>query len=199
MGMTGVARLSANVYINIKIYDYFMGIFMDLLNEFGTYGPIILIFLSLYLLWNNHNLFFYYIVGLFLNTIFNLVLKGIFQQPRPSEDIKMFHLALRNGKDMLFKNGIPNDIFGMPSGHCQSAMFSTIFVYLSLRKKNILYTYLLISFIIMMQRILYNYHTVAQVIVGDITGALVGLFFYYLATEKLKGHIREKKDDFGPI
>jgi hypothetical protein len=37
------------------------------------------------------------------------------------------------------------------------------------------------------------------VIVGAITGSVVGYLFYYLATENVKGIIREKLDDFGPI
>jgi membrane-associated phospholipid phosphatase len=171
----------------------------QILKEIGQYGPLILIFLSMYLLWNKHNLFFYYCVGYFSDAILNLVLKGIIKQPRPSEDIKQFNLALTHGKRFLFKDGIPHDIFGMPSGHSQSVFFSTIFIYLSLRKKNIFYVYLIISLLTMIQRVTFNYHTTLQVIVGAIIGAAFAYFIYYLAGEKIKGHITEKKDDFGPI
>ena len=198
--MIGVLLFYVSACINIKILHYFMTTFLsDLFNEFGTFGPIILIFLSMYLLWNNENLFFYYIVGVFSNAIFNLVLKGLIQHPRPSEDIKQFNLALSHGKRFLFKDGIPHDIFGMPSGHSQSSMFSTIYIYMCLRKTNLLYTYLFISFLTMTQRVVYNCHTVLQVIVGAIVGGVFGYFVYYLAKEKIKGHITEKKDDFGPI
>ena len=57
---------------------------MNLLNEIGGYGPLILIVLSVYLLWNKRNLLFYYIILGFFNAILNLVLKVIFQQPRTS-------------------------------------------------------------------------------------------------------------------
>jgi membrane-associated phospholipid phosphatase len=176
-----------------------MNILSNLFNEIGTFGPIILIFLSMYLLWDKHNLFFYYTIGVFINAMLNLVIKGILQQPRPSEDPKMFNLALTHGKRLIFKNGIPHDIFGMPSGHSQSSIFSSIFIYFSLRNINILFFYLFISLITMAQRIVYNYHTVLQVIVGSIVGAGFGYFAYYLAKEKMKGHINEKNDDFGPI
>ena len=176
-----------------------MNILINLFNEIGTFGPIILIFLSMYLLWNKHNLFFYYTIGVFLNAMLNLVIKGILQHPRPSDDPVMFNLALTNGKRFIFKNGMPHDIFGMPSGHSQSSIFSTIFIYFSLRNINILIFYLFISLITMAQRIIYNYHTFLQVIVGSIVGACFGYFAYYLAKEKMKGHITEKNDDFGPI
>jgi membrane-associated phospholipid phosphatase len=176
-----------------------MGILMNLFYEFGTYGPIILLFLSMFLLWNNHNLFFYYTLGIFVNTILNIILKTIIQQPRHSEDITKFNLALTHGKRFLFKDGIPFDIFGMPSGHSQSAFFSTVFIYLSLRQSNLLYFYTLFSLLIISQRIVFNYHTFLQVIIGAIIGSLFAYFVYYLAREKIKGHITEKKDDNGPI
>jgi len=199
MVMTGALHLFANVYINIKICFYFMNILSDIFNKSGSYGPLLLYFLSIYLLWNKQNLFFYYIIGIFVNDISNIILKGIFLQPRPSVDQKLFELALKNNKRFLFKDGMPYDVLGMPSGHSQSVLFSTVFIYLALRKKNILYVYLLISLLTMIHRVLYNHHTVLQVFIGASIGALVGYLFYYLATQKMKGLIREKIDDFGPL
>jgi membrane-associated phospholipid phosphatase len=170
-----------------------------ILNYLGGYGPIILLFCSVYLLWNKQNLLFYYAVGFFSNSLLNIILKGIIQQPRPLEDEKLFNLALKNANKEIFKNGIPFDAFGMPSGHAQSALFSTVFIYLALKQTNILLFYLLISAFTMFQRIYNNYHTFFQVIVGDIVGALFAWFVFHLAQQKLKGRIREKRDDFGPI
>ena len=195
--MIGVLHSYVSAYINIKIYLYYM--VSELFNQFGIFGPVILFFLSIHLLWDQENLFFYYIVGIFSDSILNLVLKGIIKEPRPSEDIKQFNLALSHGRRFLFKDGIPHDIFGMPSGHSQSSLFSTVFVYLSLKKTNILYVYLLISLITMAQRVAFNYHTVLQVVIGAAVGAGFGYFVYQLAREKIKGHITEKKDDYGPI
>ena len=172
---------------------------MNLYKEIGSYGPNILRFLSLFLLWNHPNLFFYYIVGIFFDLIFNFFLKGFIQQPRPNFSSKEFDLALKNNKRFIFKDGIPYNVFGMPSGHASSVMFSTIFIYLALRKTNILYLYLFISFITVTQRIIYEYHTFAQIFVGIIVGSLTAYLFYQLAEKKIKGRIREKKDDYGPI
>ena len=37
-------------------------LFSELFNEFGNFGPVILFFFSIYLLWNQDNLFFYYVI-----------------------------------------------------------------------------------------------------------------------------------------
>jgi membrane-associated phospholipid phosphatase len=176
-----------------------MSILQESFNQFGTFGPQILLVQSMYLLWNNHNLFFYYTVGIFMDFILNLVLKGLFQQPRPSEDPKMFELALKHGKRFIFKDGMPYDIFGIPSGHSQSSFFSTTFVYLSLRKMNVLYIQIIVTLLTITQRVVYKHHTILQVIAGAFVGIIFGYFFNYLATQKIKGLITEKPDDYGPI
>ena len=167
--------------------------------EIGTYGPLLLILLSWYVLWNNSNMFFYYTIGVFLNAILNLIIKGLLQQPRPSEDVKEFNIALKHGKRFIFKDGIPYDIFGMPSGHTQSCLFSTIFVYYALKQTNLLYVYSVISIIVMIQRVSFNFHTSFQVVVGAVVGAFFANFVYYLSEQKIKGKITEKLDDNGPI
>ena len=176
-----------------------MDIINNLIYEHGKYGPIILLFYSIYLLWEKETLRFYYIIGVFIDTILNLILKGLLQQPRPSEDPKTFNLALKHGKRFIFNNGIPYDIFGMPSGHAQSCLFSTTFVFLSIKKYNTLCVYLFLSLITMYQRVKYKYHTVLQVTFGAFMGVLFGYFMYYLSQEKMKGIIREKSDDNAPL
>ena len=106
-----------------------------LFDQVGSFTPLIMFSLSLYLLWNLENLFFYYVVGVFCNAIVNLILKGIIQQPRPSEDTKVFNIVLTHGKHFLFKDGIPYDNFGMQSGHAQFAFFSTCLYIYHLEKK----------------------------------------------------------------
>jgi membrane-associated phospholipid phosphatase len=126
-------------------------------------------------------------------------LKGLFKQPRPSENLREFNIALKHGERFLFKDGMPHDIFGMPSGHTESAVFSTTFIYLALRKTNLLYLYGLISLITMAQRVTFNFHTKLQVLVGGMVGSLFAAFMYYLASQKVKGKITPRKDDYGPI
>ena len=171
-----------------------MKIINNTLYNIGNHGPTYLAGVSVYLLWGKNNLLFYYIVGMFLNTIINVVLKCIIQQPRPSIDANHFNLALRHFKQSIFKNGIP-DIFGMPSGHTQSIVFSTIFIFLSFKKTNILLFYSIISLITMWQRVHYNFHTLNQVIVGLIVGSGFAYFMFYMAKKNIMGLIRGKSDD----
>jgi len=172
---------------------------MNFFVEIGSYGPNIIILLSMYLLWDHNNFFFFYIIGLICDTILNIILKGIIQQPRPSYDSKELQLALKNNKRFIYKDGLYYDFFGMPSGHASSAMFSTMFVYFALKKTNWLYLYLLLSCIIMIQRVMSNDHSIVQVIIGALVGTGVAYIVYQFAEKKIMGRIREKRDDFGPI
>ncbi len=172
---------------------------MNILYEFGAYGPILLIFLSWYLLWENNNLFFYYTVGIFANAVLNVILKGIIQEPRPMFDNKKVRLLRTHGKDYFYQNGIPFDIFGMPSGHAQASLFSTVFMYLALKQTNILYIYIPLTLLTCYQRIKFEYHTTSQILVGSAVGVAFGYLVYQLAREKIKNKIREKPDDDGPV
>jgi membrane-associated phospholipid phosphatase len=51
----------------------------------------------------------------------------------------------------------------------------------------------------MLQRVICNHHSILQVCVGATIGSLTGYLFYHLASQKVKGQIREKPDDYGPI
>lgn len=172
---------------------------MNILYEFGEYGPIILILLSWYLLWDQHNLFFYYTIGIFANAILNCILKGIIQEPRPMYDPKKIRLLTTHGKSYFFQNGIPYDMFGMPSGHAQASAFSTVFIYLALKQTNLLYIYIPLTLLTFYQRIQLNFHSINQVIVGGIVGSSFANLIVQLAREKIKNKIREKPDDFGPV
>ena len=199
MAATGVLPLFASVCINIKISQYIMDVFTDLFHKVEIFGPAILGVLPIYLLWNKKTLFFYYIIGFLISARINLVLKGLLQMPRPSEDAGRFNLALTHGRRFVFKSGLPFDIFGMPSGHAQMVFYSTTFVYLALRNTNILYFYLFVSLLTISQRVAFNYHTPLQVIVGALVGIGMGYLVYYLAKNKIVGRITEKLDDFAPV
>ena len=169
------------------------------LKKIGENGPIILLFLTIFLLRNKYNFLFYYILFFIISLILNLILKGLIQQPRPSIDTKTFNLMMRNKERYIYKHGIPYDIFGMPSGHSQSVLLSTIFIYLVLHDIKIAGLYLLISTITLTQRVLDNHHTILQVILGSFIGCIVGYLAYKMAEINLKGKNSAKKDDYGPL
>lgn len=172
---------------------------MDILYELAGYGPIFLIIISWYYLWDHTNLFFYFNVGLFTNAILNVILKAIIQEPRPMFDSKKIKLLTTHARGFFFQNGIPFDIYGMPSGHAQSAFYMTVFMYLALKHTNLLYLYIIISLLICYQRVKFDYHSISQVVVGSIIGSSFAYIVNYLAREKIKGKIRERQDDYGPI
>jgi membrane-associated phospholipid phosphatase len=87
----------------------------------------------------------------------------------------------------------------MPSGHAQSVFFSTVFIYLALKDIKITVLYLIISLLTMYQRVLFNSHTVLQVLAGALVGILFAGFIYFMARQKITGKLRAKKDDNGPI
>jgi hypothetical protein len=51
----------------------------------------------------------------------------------------------------------------------------------------------------MSQRVYYNHHTLFQAIIGALVGTGLAYSFYQVVEKKMKGTIREKPDDFGPI
>lgn len=171
-----------------------INILKNIINDIGEYGPFILFFISLILLWSKESLFFYYIIGFFINIILNIFLKIVFEQPRPSVDIKLFE-SLKKTRILNNKNIILLDMFGMPSGHTQMCFFSLTFIFLSLKKYNILFGYLLISILTMYQRVNNNYHTLLQIFFGAIFGCLLGYIMYYISKKNIKGRIKSKPDD----
>ncbi len=169
------------------------------LKKIGQNGPMLLLFTTIFLLRNKHNLLFYYILFFIISIFLNMILKGIIQQPRPSIDTKTFNLMMKNKERYVHKHGIPYDIFGMPSGHSQSVLLSTIFIYLSLHDIKIAMVYLFITLITITQRVIDNHHTILQVIFGSIIGCLLGYAAYKMAQSNVQGKKTAKKDDYGPI
>jgi membrane-associated phospholipid phosphatase len=166
----------------------------------GRHGPVILFVFTILLLWTKKNMLFYYLIGFAINSILNLVLKGIIQHPRPMEDKKQFDAMIKHAKTFVFKDsGIPFNIFGMPSGHIQSCFFTIAFTFLIFKRMDILFFFLLITLITLYQRVHYQFHTLFQTIAGGICGIIFGFIAFYLSKEKLKGKVREKRDDYGPI
>ena len=170
-----------------------------IITHFGNFGPTILFICGSYLLWQKNTMFYYYEIGFITCAILNVILKGIFKHPRPSEDPREFNLALKNGRRFVFKHGIPHDIFGMPSGHSQLSMFITTFIFLTLKNTKVSIFFLLLSLLIMYQRVKDNHHTFIQIVAGSIVGIGYAYLFYYFGQQSLSGKIKAKPDDNGPL
>jgi len=162
------------------------------LDYVGLYAPIILIFISIFVLQNKPKYLQVYVIGLILNNILNAILKYAIKEPRPSKDSRVLEMAIANGKRFSF------DEYGMPSGHAQNCGFNIAFITLVLNNAFITGLYLVITAISMYQRHKYFNHTVLQLIVGLILGLLFGYLIYTVGNKWLKGNLTMKLDDFAP-
>ena len=159
----------------------------------GYQGPYLLVGISTFFLWKKPNFLSFYLVGWVLNVVLNIFLKGIIQQPRPSEDLHIFNAE----KYQL--NRIGYDRYGMPSGHAQMAFYSVSFLYFVFKSPFLLISTFILSMITNYQRVKYKNHTTSQVTVGSLVGILFGYLFYYVSNKKNMGILRLKMDDNAPI
>jgi membrane-associated phospholipid phosphatase len=167
--------------INILFIDYI-----------GFYAPVILFFISIFVLQNKTKYLHVYIIGLILNSILNAILKYAIKEPRPSKDSRILEIAISNGK----RFGI--NAYGMPSGHAQNCAYNLAFVTLVLNNSFITGLYLVITCISMYQRHKYFNHTILQLIIGFCIGLIFGYLSYYAGNKWLKGNLTPKLDDFAP-
>jgi membrane-associated phospholipid phosphatase len=161
--------------------------FFELINYVGYYGPIILFIISLILLFNTKTFLYIYFLGFVISSIFNFIIKGIIKQKRPFKDFKT---------KIIKESRLGNEIYGMPSGHSQSVMFSTLFLLLALKNDLITFIYLIISGTTMWQRV-YNYsHSPLQILIGGTIGSLFGYYAYkYSKKVTKKMEKKEKKKE----
>jgi membrane-associated phospholipid phosphatase len=150
--------------------------YANILETIGDCGPYIMILYSIGLLFSKSNMLFYFIVGICLSFIVNNILKGIIKQPRPEFNTKEVSIALQTSAVRYI---LGYDIYGMPSGHAQTSFFITTFIYLVTRQIFITFFMILLSVMVMFQRVIYNEHTISQVLVGAIIGILFGFFVYH--------------------
>jgi len=183
------------------------GLFEQVFYHVGNNGPFILTITSLILLKNKQVYFEFYLLGSVLNFFLNQILKLIVKQPRPSVDQKTFDLAMKHMKSTTnYANLVSYDkVLGMPSGHSQGVFFSTAFMYFVFyylkpnTNTNILLFYLFISFVTIIQRVYYKFHTINQIIVGGFIGIGFSFLIYSWATKKIKGSLKGRQEENGPL
>jgi hypothetical protein len=158
---------------------------LSVLQSFGEFGPLILTIANLILMRKKQTFQFYYFIFIFVSILLNFVLKLLIKQPRPSIDDKTFMMVLKKNERFVTKNGMPYDVFGMPSGHSQSVVFSTLYNYLVFHNMKMSILFLLISLNTMIQRVVDKHHTILQVIVGASIGALLGYFAFHFAEKNI--------------
>lgn len=170
-------------------------ILVDIFNTFGENGPNLLLLSSIFFLRKKNRALLYYIVGYFINIVINYILKGIIKEARPGISQKKIDLLFENNNMFVLDYNLSHEIFGMPSGHAQTVFYTVIFDYLVLKENTQTCFYLIIALITVIQRVVFGYHTVKQVIAGAIIGMINGYIFYLLFKEGVKGKLTAKKDD----
>lgn len=187
----------------------------EIMSKVGSTGPYCLIIIVSYWIWTKWKagkeegtLLGYYWVGMVINTMINLVLKGWMRMPRPGESEKMWELWMREGKRVGW------DRFGMPSGHGQMIGYTWGMMYEPwkrgwMRRRSegkgkgnwkkeekmegrwMVWMVVLIGMITMIERVVDRQHTAMQVIVGWIVGIIWGKVVFGWWEES----IRKKKED----
>jgi membrane-associated phospholipid phosphatase len=172
---------------------------MDFLYHFAQDSPRFLPIQSIILGLITNN---YYLLslGIFLigNGIINLILKSLFKILYSF--LKVKSLPILGIGDRPINNYTPDKIgyfdyctndaklYGMPSGHSQSAWFFTVFAilyvldkkasFLSPKKYGIIALLIIMAIFISYSRVRNNCHTIEQVIVGGLIGIFLGIGGY---------------------
>lgn len=150
---------------------------MKIIDYIGHQTPIILFFSSILFTLDNKLNCAYFILGFFINNMLNALLKSWIQEPRPSSDkTHIFNLDISETHINYEQLGAHK--YGMPSGHAQSVFYSTIFIHFVLKNKLISCVYLLLSLNSIRQRVVYQNHTILQVIAGSVIGSSFAYFIY---------------------
>jgi membrane-associated phospholipid phosphatase len=164
-----------------------------LIGYIGYYAPLLLLIVSTLFLRNRCTYLKFFIYGYAGTIVLNSLLKILIKEPRPSKDKRILEIAIQNG------NRIGFDKYGMPSGHAQVCGFCLAFMTMLFKSPSISLLYLVISIITMYQRYIYNNHTIMQLIVGFIIGIGTGIMVYLLGHKNIKGVLKMKPDDNGPL
>lgn len=173
-----------------------MKFFENIIDYIGFYTPLIIFLISLYLLFYKQLYLYYFLAGLVINNILNIILKLIIKEPRPNNEFKTIELAVKHGETIYF------DKFGMPSGHLQNTLYILVYTLLVIgptKFANLFILYFILAIICGYQRFITRKHTILQIIIGSVIGSIIGYITYLFANKHIKGELKEKKDDYGPL
>ena len=165
---------------------------MKIIDEIGYYGPLLLGITTLILLRSRPTWLVSYIFGYTLNILSILILKLFFRHPRPNQDLSQFY-AKEN------KGFVQYSAYGMPSGHAQSIIFSTVYIFFATKNLWLTLFYIIISCITVYHRLKYNSHNVLQICVGLLLGSFMSWITYFYVKRTIPGILRGKPDDNGPL
>lgn len=136
----------------------------------GYYGPVILFALTFYYLIKRPPYLIIFTFGSIANTLLNRVLKSTWREPRPRGQITFIDDNNITGAEQ----------YGLPSGHAQTSFFALAFLFLSNGPQAVLYVMTFLCVITLYQRWKYRRHTVKQLAIGSLIGALFAYSIVFL-------------------
>lgn len=151
-------------------------LFIDILDNLGFFGPFILIGYSIIVLWSNIIYFKIYITLIIINICLSHFIKFLLKEPRPNDEgimINRFEIV----------SGIEE--YGMPSGHAQLSVFTTIFLFKIINSLNILIGCAVVCYFIFYQRYVKKRHSINQIFVGGLIGAIIALGSHNIISNNL--------------
>ena len=154
---------------------------------------IILFLLSIFLffIFNKHKLFVFYLLFFLLNIFINFLVKIFLKFPRPKENLDLFPF-LKITIDEYNR-------FGMPSRSCQSDIFSTIFLFFTMKKMDYTILFIFISVYNIIQNYIQQKYTILQILIGCLLGTIMGVIAYMFTIHFLKEELTEKQEENAPI
>jgi len=146
------------------------------IDTIGYYGPEILFFSTIFILWNQLPYVIAFVPAFYLNLKFNEVLKHTIREPRPKQTNLRFEYE---------PDPTGTHVWGMPSGHAQLTFFSISYLFFVTKSMQVLAFSALLGFNTLFQRYKSNMHTGKQLGVGAVIGTLAA-YLTYAATKYWK-------------
>jgi hypothetical protein len=155
---------------------------------------MIILFLSsilLFFIFNKHKLCVIYLLFFLLNIFINFLVKIFLKYPRPTENLDLFPFLK-----------IPIDEYnryGMPSRSCQSDLYSTIFLFFTMKKMDYTILFIFISVYNIIQNYIQQKYSILQILIGCLLGTIMGVIAYVFTIRFLKENLTEKQEENAPI
>ena len=159
--------------------------YLDFVGYYGSFFVTSLVFLRLFFV-KKFLFSIVFLLGSFLNFTVDVFFKDMFRDPRPRSPISMklpcwswFQDGCMTTDDSLYTGVVK---YGFPSGHAQSVLYGTSFLYFVQRGEwNIwLALCLLVCMLTLVQRYKYRRHTIEQLIAGSLLGWVIGFGVYWI-------------------
>ena len=167
--------------------------FASFIKLLGKYVPTMLVLFGCWLLWSKQTYLYVFIITSILSSLLNIALKLLIKEPTPANESKVIQMATQYGHIFEFKK------YGMPSNHMQMAGFVTMFLTLAINNPYVTMLLIVVTFLSAIERYMRQKHNLIQLATGYTIGLGLGYLAYLIASGKIKGNIKPKRDEYGPL